>query len=270
MCNSSSRYVFSPRLALANPNLQEDPYAKDEFSHTTIQHTDSAVAPSVPGSPMGGINPGLLTQFEDDPDLEIDVVGDGDFVQSSPAALTREDSMSSSYTLSSNSSQDLAALAIESATTVLPAQLIPLHPNAAAIMHMNLPGLHSVAAMPSTPAGTPAPAASAAAMNGAMKSRAGPYPKRNSERKRHLHNELERKRREDLNQTFFRLGDLLPNFQNANTQPTQVHILQGAATYIHELKERHTQLLSTRATVQQEGQRLQERLRELQAMCAAN
>lgn len=251
-------------------NLQQDPYAKDESSHTTIQHIDSAVAPSVPGSPvpMGGINPGLLTQFEDDPDLEIDVVGDGDFMQSSPVALTREDSMSSSYTLSSSSSQDLTAMATDSAT-VLPTQLIPLHPNAAAIMHMNLPGLHSVAAMPSTPAGTHAPAASAAA-NGAMKSRAGPYPKRNSERKRHLHNELERKRREDLNQTFFRLGDLLPNFQNANTQPTQVHILQGAATYIHELKERHAQLLSTRATVQQEGQRLQERLRELQAMCAAN
>jgi hypothetical protein len=42
------------------------------------------------------------------------------------------------------------------------------------------------------------------ASSAANKNRAQPYPKRNSERKRHLHNELERKRREDLNNTFSR------------------------------------------------------------------
>jgi cell division protein FtsB len=49
-----------------------------------------------------------------------------------------------------------------------------------------------------------------------------------------------------------------------------VHILQGAATFIRDLRVRQTELSATRATLHDENAKLQARLRELQAMCAAN
>lgn len=49
----------------------------------------------------------------------------------------------------------------------------------------------------------------------------------------------------------------------------QVHILQGAALHIRELREKQVSLQATKSTLVSENQRLQERLRELQAMCIA-
>lgn len=73
----------------------------------------------------------------------------------------------------------------------------------------------------------------------------------------------------DLNATFFRLGDLLPNLKTGNTAPTQVHILQSAASYIRELRDNQSQLSSTRSSLVAENQRLQQRLSELRTICIA-
>lgn len=270
----------------------------------------ASATPTAPSSPqqltLGGINPGLLTQFEDNEDVEIDVVGDGteslygdDCLSSAvatPAApLTRENStmstasdfstastISSASSISSTSTTATALASVSSMPSTPTATPAPSPANSsnartgmpqppALIPLTGIPPLHGVPPLHMHIPGLPGLMHPGAQMGGANgKSRPGPYPKRNSERKRHLHNELERKRREDLNLTFFRLGELLPNLKTGTSQPTQVHILQGAALHIRELKEKQTQLVSTRASLQTENQRLQERLRELQAMCMTN
>ncbi|KNC84539.1 hypothetical protein SARC_03242 [Sphaeroforma arctica JP610] len=94
-----------------------------------------------------------------------------------------------------------------------------------------------------------------------------PYPKRNSERKRQLHNELERKRREDLNSTFNHLGEVIPSLKASGT-PTQLQILKGAAVYLAELKERSQRLTSSKDQLRAENSRLQERLEVLRNLRA--
>eukprot|EP01134_Creolimax_fragrantissima_P003458 CFRG3458T1 len=92
-----------------------------------------------------------------------------------------------------------------------------------------------------------------------------PYPKRNSERKRQLHNELERKRREDLNSTFNCLGEVIPTLKASGT-PTQLQILKGAAVFLAELKERNGRLTLSKDQLTNENVRLRERLEALKSI----
>lgn len=96
------------------------------------------------------------------------------------------------------------------------------------------------------------------------KNRAHPYghtPKRNTERKRQLHNELERKRREDLNSIFTVLGDVVPALNTSSkAAPTQTQILVGASEYLRELKDNAARLHQMRQEALAESARLQARL----------
>ena len=104
-------------------------------------------------------------------------------------------------------------------------------------------------------------AAAAAAANNAH------TPKRNTERKRQLHNELERKRREDLNNVFNALGDVVPDLTGPgkNGQPTQTQILQGATDHLRYLKDNHAELCRQREAALSHQAALRARLMELTA-----
>lgn len=192
--------------------------------------------------------------------------------------------------------------------TALPPTLVtppPLHglPPLAALNHMgNQGGLPPLMSFPG--AANFGSISSGASTNGSTRSNTPngnkyhPYalqhssgsahtPKRNTERKRQLHNELERKRREDLNMVFNALGDVIPDLHNINNNsngspngngtngapakgsaPTQTQILQGATDYLQHLKETHAELMRQKEEAIAEQAALRARLLELTGQAA--
>jgi uncharacterized protein (DUF3084 family) len=89
-------------------------------------------------------------------------------------------------------------------------------------------------------------------------------PKRNTERKRQLHNELERKRREDLNSVFNQLGEVIPSLTvGSKGAPTQTQILQGATHLLRTLKVDKSHLAAQKESLLLEQSKLQARLSQL-------
>eukprot|EP01134_Creolimax_fragrantissima_P001405 CFRG1405T1 len=85
-----------------------------------------------------------------------------------------------------------------------------------------------------------------------------------AEAKRHVHNVLERKRREDLRQSFDTLREAVPDLV-ANDKSPKVLILNGAANYIRTLTSKNKELCDTREKLTTERQTM---ISRLEALCA--
>lgn len=81
--------------------------------------------------------------------------------------------------------------------------------------------------------------------------------------KRTQHNVLERKRRNDLKYSFFKLRDTVPELMQQERAP-KVVILKKATDHIHELTSKQNRMLSDLEKQKQRNEQLKERLRLLQ------
>ncbi|KNC87804.1 hypothetical protein SARC_00061 [Sphaeroforma arctica JP610] len=86
-----------------------------------------------------------------------------------------------------------------------------------------------------------------------------------AEAKRHVHNVLERKRREDLRQSFDTLREAVPDLVTNDKSP-KVLILNGAANYIRALTARNKELCESKERLTMERQAMLTRLETLIAL----
>jgi hypothetical protein len=201
---------------------------------------------------IGAINPQAL-QTADDEDEEIDVVGLGEEMSTVPHSMDSHQPQSFA----------IAQPVIFTADSTTQLSMPSVIPGVASIV---LPPLSAFSQINTS---TPTSSRSTSPTN-IKSSRVQPYPtpphtpKRNTERKRQLHNELERKRREDLNSVFNMLGDVIPSLSvGSKGAPTQTQILQGATSLLKSLKSESTQLATQKDALLSEQSRLKARLAQL-------
>jgi hypothetical protein len=227
-----------------------------DFDHLlAFNDANSATHVELSADMGGAINPQALQSSTEDDEEEIDVVG-----LESDEAREKRQSMEQQQPQSITIAQPVI-FATDSTSQLTIPTVIP------GMTSIVLPS-YSPFSTTSTDA-TPASSRSTSPTN-IKSARMQPYPtpphtpKRNTERKRQLHNELERKRREDLNSVFNQLGEVIPSLTvGSKGAPTQTQILQGATHLLRTLKVDKSHLAAQRESLLLEQSKLQARLSQL-------
>lgn len=228
-----------------------------DFNHVLgdMDTTSVAMQTETSSELVGAINPKALQSAAEEEDEEIDVVG-----------LEHDDAREHRQIMELQHRRQSITIAqpvifTTDSTTQLPIPTV-------------IPGMASIVLPTYTsfpPSTETSPSSSRSTSPTNIKSaRMQPYPtpphtpKRNTERKRQLHNELERKRREDLNTVFNQLGEVIPSLTvGSKGAPTQTQILQGATHLLRSLKSDQSHLAAQREAVLLEQSRLQAKLNQL-------
>eukprot|EP00123_Amoebidium_parasiticum_P005994 comp17052_c0_seq1/m.15783 comp17052_c0_seq1/g.15783 ORF comp17052_c0_seq1/g.15783 comp17052_c0_seq1/m.15783 type:complete len:378 (-) comp17052_c0_seq1:436-1569(-) len=102
----------------------------------------------------------------------------------------------------------------------------------------------------------------------AKRNRYTPYARpagpKDPDHKRHTHNLLERRRREDLKTTFDMLSAVVPEVAN-DARVSKLQILQGATDQIRRLRDMGCHAVAVREALRNENAMLMERLRQMRA-----